>query len=272
MNQANQRLSSQRTIRGAGRLCPFARAAACVAFAVAATMAAFAPANAADVSIPAEIRAIIASSDRSQADRDADARRHPAELLAFAEVRPGMSVLDMGTGGGYTAELLARAVGPKGKVIAQNDPVTFEKFLKGKVPSRFNTPVMGNVQHVVRPSDDPLPAGAGPFDLVTVIYWYHDTVWLKRDRAKMNKRILDALKPGGMLVIVDHAGNPGTGSTETESVHRIEESVVRSELAAAGFEFVGDAQFLRNPNDPRDTPFFKATIPVDGFVLKFRKP
>jgi predicted methyltransferase len=235
-------------------------------------MAAFAPAHAADSSIPAEIQAIIASGERSQADRETDARRHPAELLAFAEVRPGMSVLDMGTGGGYTAELLARAVGPKGKVIAQNDPVAFDRFLKGIVPARFATPIMGNVQHVVRPSDDPVPAGAGPFDLVTMIYWYHDTVWLNRDRPKMNKAILDALKPGGTLIIVDHAGNPGTGSTQTETVHRIEESVVRSELAAAGFQFVGDAQFLRNPNDPRDSPFFKSKIPVDGFVLKFRKP
>ena len=183
-----------------------------------------------------------------------------------------MSVLDMGTGGGYTAELLARAVGQKGKIIAQNDPVVFDRFLKGTVPARFATPVMGNVQHVVRVSDDPIPAGTVPLDLVTMVYWYHDTVWLNRDRPKMNKTLLDALKPGGMLIIVDHAGNPGTGITQTESVHRIEESVVRSELAAAGFQFVADANFLRNPADPRDTPFFKSTIPVDGFVLKFRKP
>ncbi|MFN0041045.1 MAG: class I SAM-dependent methyltransferase [Burkholderiales bacterium] len=265
MNQPNPRLLPQRIIRAANVLKLATAYAAIAVFAIT-----FNVASAADV--PEQIKAMLASPDRSQADRDADARRHPAELLAFAEVRTGMSVLDMGTGGGYTAELLARAVTPKGRVIAQNDPVVFEKFLKSTVPARFATPVMGNVQHVVRPTDDPLPAGAGPLDLVIIAYFYHDTVWLNRDRPKMNKTILDALKPGGMLVIVDHAGNPGTGITQTQSVHRIEESVVRSELAAAGFEFVADAGFLRNPDDPRDTPFFKATIPVDGFVLKFRKP
>lgn len=265
MNQPNPRLLLQRIIRAANLLKLATAYAAFAAFAIT-----FNVASAADVS--ERIKAILASPDRSQADRDADARRHPAELLAFAEVRPGMSVLDMGAGGGYTAELLARAVGPQGRVIAQNDPVVFERFLKSTVPTRFATKVMGNVQHVVRPTDDPLPPGAGPLDLVTMAYFYHDTVWLKRDRPKMNKVILDALKSGGTLIIVDHAGNPGTGITQTESVHRIEESVVRSELAAAGFEFVADAGFLRNPADPRDTPFFKATIPVDGFVLKFRKP
>jgi predicted methyltransferase len=72
--------------------------------------------------------------------------------------------------------------------------------------------------------------------------------------------------------LVDHSGGPGTGATQTDTLHRIEESVVRSELEATGFKLVDTAQFLRNPDDPRDTPFFKATVPVDGFVLKYVKP
>jgi len=222
--------------------------------------------------IPADIQAIVDSPDRSQADRDTDKRRHPAELLAFSGVKPGMAVLDVGTGRGYTAELLARAVGAKGSVVAQNDPIVFEKFMKGQWDPRFSTPIMKNVKPVIRASDDPVPQGAGPFDLITVIYMYHDTVWMGRDRKAMNQAFFNALKPGGQLILVDHAGNPGTGTTQTDTLHRIEESAVKSELEAAGFKLADEAQFLHNPSDPRDAPFFKATIPVDGFVLKFKKP
>jgi len=228
-------------------------------------------AGAADSVIPSEIRAVVDSPDRSQADRDTDKRSHPAELLAFSGVKPGMSVLDVGSGKGYGAELMARAVGPNGSVVAQNDPIVFEKFMKGQWDPRFATPVMKNVKTVVRAIDDPVPPGSGPFDLIMFVYMYHDTVWMGRDRKAMNKALYQALKPGGHLVLVDHAGNPGTGTTQTDSVHRIEENVVKAELEAAGFKLEDEAGFLSNPTDPRDTPFFKATEPVDGFVLRYGK-
>jgi predicted methyltransferase len=183
-----------------------------------------------------------------------------------------MSVLDVGAGRGYGSELMARAVGPNGHVIAQNDPIVFEKFMKGQWDPRFSTPVMANVKTVVRPIDDPVPPGTGLFDLIMFVYQYHDTVWMGRDRKAMNKALFTALKPGGSLIVVDHAGNPGTGATQTDTVHRIEESVVKDELAAAGFKLADEADFLSNPMDPRDAPFFKATVPVDGFVLKYVKP
>jgi len=229
-------------------------------------------AAAAEVAVPQEIQAIVDSPDRSASDREMDQRRHPAEMLAFFAVKPGMVVLDVGTGRGYTAELLARAVGPGGSVVAQNDPLIFERFLKSQWDPRFSRDVMKNVQPVVRPYDDPVPPGAGPFDRITVVFAYHDTEWMGRNRAAMNQALFRALKPGGDLIVVDHAGNPGTGATQTQTLHRIEESVVRTELEAAGFQFVEEAQFLRNPNDPRDAPFFKATVPVDQFVLKYRRP
>jgi len=227
---------------------------------------------AADVVVSPEIQAIVDSPDRSQADRETDRRRHPAEMLAFAGVKPGMAVLDVFTGKGYTAELLARAVGPNGTVLAQNDPIVFERFLKGERDPRFSQDVMKNVQHVVTPLDAPVPSGSGPFDLITFIFGYHDAVWMERDRTAMNKALFNALKPGGYLVVVDHAGNPGTGTTQAGTLHRIEESVERAELEAAGFKLAAEAQFLRHPDDPRDTPFFKATVPVDQFVLKFQRP
>src|SRR3954453_4752618 len=204
-------------------------------------------AGAADSVIPSEIRVLVDSPDRSQADRDTDKRRHPAELLSFSGVKPGMSVLDIGSGKGYGAELMARAVGPNGSVIAQNDPIIFEKFMKGQWDPRFGTPVMKNVKTVVRAIDDPVPPGSGPFDLIMFVYMYHDTVWMGRDRKAMNKALYKALKPGGHLIVVDHAGNPGTGTTQTDSLHRIEESAVKAELEAAGFKLEDEAGFLANP-------------------------
>jgi predicted methyltransferase len=227
---------------------------------------------AADILVSPAIQAIVDSPDRSPADRETDKRRHPAQLLAFSGVKPGMTVFDFGTGRGYTAELIARAVGPEGSVVAQNDPIIYEKFMKGQWDPRFGSAVMRNVTPVVRPADDPIPSGTGPFDLITAIYMYHDTVWMGRDRAAMNIAFFGALKPGGMLVLVDHAGKPGTGATQTDTLHRIEESVVKTELEAAGFKLVDEADFLRNPNDPGDAPFFKSKVPVDGFVLKYERP
>jgi predicted methyltransferase len=219
-----------------------------------------------------EIQAIVDSPDRSTDDRKIDQRREPAKVLAFFAVEPGMAVLDIGTGRGYTAELLARSVGSSGTVVAQNETIISDKYLKGEPPVRFGTDVMRNVTYVVRPYDDPIPPGAGPFDLVTIMYVYHDMEWLERDRARMNSRLFAALKPGGHVVVVDHAGNPGTGVSESRTTHRIEENVVRREFAAAGFELADEATFLRNPEDPRTESFRQATNPVDQFVLKFRRP
>ena len=228
--------------------------------------------HAADVVVPPEIQAIIDNPDRSASDRETDLRRHPGEMLVFFGVKPGQSVLDIGAGRGYTAELLARAVGPEGSVVAQNDTFIFEKFLKSQPDPRFGNAIMQNVRHVVGPYDDPVPEDAGPFDLITIIFVYHDTEWLGRDRQKMNQRLFNALKPGGHLVVVDHAGNPGTGVSQTQTLHRIEENVVRKDMASAGFELAGEAQFLRHPEDPRDQSFRESTSPVDQFVLKFRRP
>ncbi len=229
-------------------------------------------AQAGDVVVTPEIKAIIDSADRSDDDRETDKRRHPAEMLAFFGVQPGMKVLDIGAGRGYTTELLARAVGPRGSVVAQTDSMISERFMKGETPARFSKDIMKNVQYVVRPYDDPIPPGTRNLDLITLIFVYHDMEWLQRDRAAMNRRFFKALKPGGHVVVVDHAGNPGTGVSESKTVHRIEESVVRKEFADAGFELVDEAMFLRNPDDPRTESFRQATIKVDQFVLKFRRP
>ena len=218
--------------------------------------------------------ALVAAPDRSEADRLTDQRRKPDQLIAFTGARPGMKVLDMGAGGGYSTELLARAVAPGGTVYAQNPPVLFELFprIRGTYEKRAQGAAMKNAVHVERPSEDPLPPGVGGLDLITIFFFYHDTVHLGVDRPRMNRRLFEALKPGGLLVLADHSARAGDGITVTKTLHRIEESVVRRELEAAGFRLVAEAGFLRNPGDPRDASVFKPKVPNDEFVLKFKKP
>jgi predicted methyltransferase len=215
--------------------------------------------------------AIVAAADRSEADRQTDKRRDPVKLLAFTGVKAGMTVLDMGAGGGYSTELMARAVGATGKVYGQ-DSTEGSPRAKERFEARIKTPAMTNVVALVRPFDDPVPAGTGPFGLITFFFYYHDTTYMTVDRAVMNGKLFAALKPGGMLVIADHSAKAGDGVSVGKTLHRIEESVLRREVEAAGFRLVAEGDFLRHPEDPRDKPIFRSEVPVDEFVLKFQKP
>jgi predicted methyltransferase len=131
---------------------------------------------------------------------------------------------------------------------------------------------MSNVVALVRPSDDPLPADVHDLDLITFFFAYHDTTFMPIDRAKMDKALFAALKPGGLLVVADHSARPEDGATVGKTHHRIAEQALRAELEAAGFRFVADAQFLRHPEDTRTNIVFRNPTPVDEFVLKFQKP
>jgi predicted methyltransferase len=215
--------------------------------------------------------AIIAAPDRAEADRQTDQRRDPVKLLTFTGVKTGMTVLDMGAGGGYSTELMARSVGPGGKVYGQDSSDTNARA-RERFVARMKTPAMSHVVEVVRPFDDPVPAGAGPFDLITFFFFYHDTTYMAVDRAAMNKKLFAALKPGGSLVIADHSAKPGEGASVGKTLHRIEEGFLKKEVEAAGFKLVAEADFLRHPEDPRDAPIFRPKVPVDEFVLKFERP
>jgi predicted methyltransferase len=219
-----------------------------------------------------DYEAIVASADRSDADRQADQRRQPAKMLAFAGVRPGMKVLDMEANAGYSTELLARAVAPDGVVYAQDSAAVIERFVKDKFDIRAQKPAMKNVVHVIRNFDDPIPPEANGLDLITFFFAYHDVTYMEVDRAEMNKKMFAALKPGGLLVIADHSARAGEGVSVAKTVHRIEESTLRQEIEAAGFKLAAEADFLRHPEDPRDTAVFRPQVPVDEFVLKYQKP
>jgi predicted methyltransferase len=210
--------------------------------------------------------AIVALPDRTDADRQTDKRRDPVNLLAFTGAKLGWAVLDMGAGAGYSTELMARSVGPNGKVYGQNDTDS------DKLQARMTTPAMGNVTVLVRPYDDPAPADLHDLDLITFFFAYHDTTYMAVDRAKMDKALFAALKPGGILVVADHSARPEDGATVGKTYHRIAEQTLRAEIEAAGFKFVADANFLRHLEDARTGIVFRNPTPVDEFVLKFQKP
>jgi predicted methyltransferase len=253
------------------------------------------------------VAAIVASPDRSAADRNNDQRRKPEALLAFIAPRVGMTVLDLSAGGGYTTELLARSVGPTGRAYGQSQPPRAPDAParpavapEGNASPQLTSPAppaaasaappvrrtsaqalaerskvanLNNIFAVVRPFEDPVPPElAGGLDLVTLMFNYHDLGHMGTDRARMNAAVFAALKPGGIYVIADHAGRLGTGISESGTLHRIEEDFVRKEVEAAGFKLLAQGDFLRNPADPRDKNTPDPAQPKDEFVLKFVKP
>jgi predicted methyltransferase len=212
-----------------------------------------------------DYQAILAASDRSDADRQTDKRREALKLLTFIGAKTGWNVLDMGADAGYSTELMARAVAPNGKVWGQNDKPN------GKFEARLKTLGMANADIRSKPYEDPA-TGLPPLDLITFLFAYHDTTYMGVDRAKMDKALFAALKPGGILVLADHSARPEDADKVGKLYHRIAEATVRAELEAAGFKFVDSGDFLRNPDDPRTAIVFRSPIKVDEFVLKFTKP
>lgn len=213
-----------------------------------------------------DFKAVFATPERSEADIKNDERRNPMHLFPFTGVQVGMKVLDMGAGGGYSTEMMARSVGPTGKVYGQN------AVLRERFEERLKTPVMKNTVSLVRPFDDPVPAEVSDLDLITFFFAYHDVTFMEVDRAVMSRKMFQALKPGGHLVIADHSAKAGDGTSVGKTLHRIEEAALRREIEAAGFVLVASGDFLRNPEDKRDVTVSKSPVRVDEFVLKFQKP
>jgi predicted methyltransferase len=227
--------------------------------------------------IPTAIRAAVDAPDRSAEDRALDAGRHPAQMLAFFGIRPGMRVAELGAGGGYTTELLVRTVGPTGRVYGQNTPFMLERFAAKPWSERLAKPVMKHVVRLDRSFEEPFPPDVKDLDAVLIVLLYHDSVWMKADRAKMNRAVFAALAPGGVYGVVDHSAKPGTGLADVETLHRIDESTVVAEVKAAGFALEKTGDFLRNPDDARDwSPSPRVAGErrgtSDRFVLKFVKP
>lgn len=227
--------------------------------------------------VPEAIKAVIAAADRSVDDRKLDAGRMPAEVLAFFKIAPGQKIGELFAGGGYTTELMARIVGPDGKVYAQNTKEVLDRFARKPWSERAAKPVMKNVVGIEQPTDDPFPAEAKDLDAVITILNYHDFVWQKADTAKLNKKVFDALKKGGVYGIVDHSAAKGSGTRDVETLHRIDEEAVKKEVLAAGFKLDAESDLLRHPDDTRDWNSSPKAAgekrgTSDRFTLRFVKP
>jgi predicted methyltransferase len=246
-----------------------------------------APAESVSATSP-QIVAALADPRRPQADRDRDALRHPDEILAFAGVQPGWRIADVGPGGGYYTRLFAVAVGDGGRVYGinrvRNPNATQPSAIIGVAAQYPNISVVEQgYQGWTTPE---------PLDAIFISQIYHDfhlpaapareatatqTAAPARqalDVPAINRGMFAALKPGGVLIIIDHAAPDGSDLTVADTLHRIELADVRSELEAAGFVFEAESQALRNPADNRSERVFESDIRgrTDQFVLRFRKP
>jgi len=226
------------------------------------------------VAIPPNVAAAVASPNRPDKDTARDAARKPAEVLAFAKVKPGEQVLELIPGGGYFTRLLSGAVGPSGRVTEA------VPLIGGADMSKASNGVAAD-PHFTNVSEEPLSPenlvkGAGQYDLIWTSQNYHDLhlTQLKLDVVGLDKLFYAALKPGGEFFIEDHAAAPGTGISTTDEKHRIDEDFLKKEVESVGFKLVGESDALRNPADDHSLKVFDAAIRghTDQFLLVFRKP
>jgi predicted methyltransferase len=225
--------------------------------------------------IPTAISSAVNAPDRPAADKALDAGRKPAQWLAFFGIKPGMQVADLFAGGGYTTELLARIVGPSGKVYSVNPPFP-ENFKKigDSWQARLKEPALTNVVAVQKPFTAPdfQIAPPGSLDAVVMHENYHDVVGFKTDMGKVNGAVFAALKPGGVYGVVDHSAAKDSGDRDVSTLHRIDEDFVINQVEKSGFKLAGRSSALRHADDDRTWFVFKKRGETDRFILKFVKP
>ncbi|HLG52366.1 MAG TPA: hypothetical protein VI339_00475 [Steroidobacteraceae bacterium] len=203
---------------------------------------------------PAHIAAAVAATERSAADRERDARDKPAALMEFAGIIEGMTIADVFGGGGYWTELLARAVGPQGHVRLVNNP-SYLQFAAKEFKPRFEGDRLPNTEQRLVESCD-LKLGRDAFDLIVIFMSYHDLYyvdekggWPAIDAGGFLDQLHHALKPGGRLLIIDHAAVAGSGSAPAQDLHRIEEAFAKRDIESHGLELEKTWDGLRNPGD-----------------------
>jgi predicted methyltransferase len=244
---------------------------------LAAAAAVILSAGAAIAAPPAYIAAAVADKGRPEADTKRDADRKPAEMLEFAGVKPGMTVVDLIPGGGYFTRIFAKAVGPKGTVYALGGPPR---------------PVTDPAKPPPTPAQDVIAADANYANVKSIhvafttlavptkadVVWtsqnYHDLHNVPNlDMVGFDKAVYEALKPGGVFIVLDHRANPGDPNV-TKTLHRIDPATVKAEVTAAGFKFEGESTVLKNPADDHTKGIRDGFSQgqTDQFIYKFRKP
>lgn len=234
------------------------------------------PSGKAGANVPAYITTAINDPAR-KADKTDDQRRQMAAVMTFTEVKPGQNVLELVPGQGYWTRVFSQIVGPKGHVytVWPNEMGKYDTKSLADWKTLAATPHYSNVTVLEQPAAQlSTPA---PVDLVFTCqnyHDYHDPFMGPVDMSAFNKKVFDALKPGGLYVVIDHVAPAGSGIDDTNTLHRIDPAVVKREVEAAGFVFDGESDVLRNPVDPHTNAVFDKSIRghTDQFIYRFRKP
>lgn len=229
--------------------------------------------------IDLDVAAALAAPDRIEADRQNDPLRRPDLVLEFFEIQPGMTVLDLFSGGGYYTEIVSRLVGPSGHVLAHNNEA-YLAFARDSLAGRFEDGRLDNVERITAEADE-LELPDRHFDAALAMLTWHDFYYLDEengwpaiDEKGMVSKLCAALKPGGVLGVTDHVAAPGSDpETSAQQLHRIDPARIRQDLEAGCFTFEGEINALRNPADDHQKPMFDPSIRgrTDRVVYRFRK-
>ncbi len=208
---------------------------------------------------------------RPDTDTERDEKRLPAEVLDFFGIEDGYKVGEMNSGRGYLSAIAAYALEDSGEVYSHTAPQSVERWKGNPIEKRLETYPQKNLIPIVGEME--APNFPSEMDIIFNSMTYHDTVWTKADRLKMNQNIFDSLKTGGSYCILDHHAKDGHGIDDCHSIHRIEKAFVIEEVSRAGFYFDDDSDLLENDKDPLDQMVFEKDIrdQTSRFILVFKK-
>ncbi|HTE42195.1 MAG TPA: hypothetical protein VK629_15320 [Steroidobacteraceae bacterium] len=238
------------------------------------------PSTAAVDSPATAIASSIANPDRYAGDREQDVWRKSQEILEFMQVKPGMQVIDYFAGSGYFSELLSRAVGPSGSVVVYNNH-GYAEFGGEHLVKRFADARLANAK-VITEETAAFKLPADSVDAVLLYMSYHDLYWVQEKRtepmgipSQVNAALFAAVKPGGVVVVIDHSAQPGGDTAKVVgALHRIDPQTVKNDFVAAGFLFDAESELMRHPEDDRTKVVFDESLRhrTDRFIYRFRKP
>lgn len=223
--------------------------------------------------------AAVKHADRTSADRARDSGRKPAEVLEFFGIKSGMDILDMFSGGGYYTEILSRVTGAEGSVVAHSNQA-YAQFVGEEATTRYANTRLPNVE-ILMAENQALEFPDDSYDAVMMVLAYHDIYyvsptngWPRIDGPKLVKELFDALRPGGILGVVDHYAAAGSGRETGNTLHRIDPEIVIAEIEAAGFVLEEKSDILRNMDDDHSLNMSDPKVrgKTDRFVFRFRKP
>ncbi len=233
--------------------------------------------HAADLVVGPPIVAAVNDPGRPEADKQRDADRMPGESVTFAGMRAGDKVIDLIPGGGYFTRIFSKVVGARGKVYAlvPNEMLKSRATAADGIKQLAAEPAYANIEVISMPLN--AVKAPVPVDIVWTSLNYHDMFnpsFGPVDMAAYNKSVFSALKPGGTYIIIDHVAESGSGKRDTEKLHRIDPAIVKDQVLAAGFLFLGESPVLAHPGDDHKGKVFDTNVrgKTDQFLLKFRRP